>query len=101
MAHDLGDGALARQASLRAPVDPYLDDEGVLYIADQGNHRVRQVTGLVRADASCPNYAENYKRSVDPTVGDLTDRINKIDSRADLIRKSFFQLALDCVDCSQ
>merc|ERR1719316_2659481 len=36
MAHDLGDGALARQAALRAPVAQYMDHGGTLYIADQG-----------------------------------------------------------------
>jgi hypothetical protein len=101
MAHDLGDGALARQAALRAPAGQFLDDRGVLYIADQGNHRVRQVTGLVKADTPCPNYAENYKRAVDPLVSDLSARISAIEARADFIRRSFFQLALDCVDCSR
>jgi hypothetical protein len=101
MAHDLGDGALARQAALRAPVSPFLDDQGNLYIADQGNHRLRQVNGLVVPNARCPKYEEYYNRAVNPLVSDLTSRITKIENRADLIRRSFFQLAKDCVDCSK
>ncbi len=38
-----GDGGPAVQAALNEPVALALDDEGYLYIADQGNHRVRMV----------------------------------------------------------
>ena len=38
-----GDGGPAAQAALHEPAALALDDEGHLYIADQGNHRVRMV----------------------------------------------------------
>lgn len=38
-----GDGGPAAQAALNEPAALALDDEGHLYIADQGNHRVRMV----------------------------------------------------------
>jgi len=45
-----GDGIPATQARLRFPVGVDVDDHGTIYIADTGNHRIRQVdpdTGLI------------------------------------------------------
>ncbi len=39
-----GDGGLATNASLRYPAGVAVDAAGNLYIADQGNHRIRKVT---------------------------------------------------------
>jgi uncharacterized protein (TIGR03437 family) len=39
-----GDGALATSAKLTNPADVQLDGTGSLYIADQGNNRIRKVT---------------------------------------------------------
>jgi sugar lactone lactonase YvrE len=38
-----GDGGLARLASLNGPYGIFVDGDGVLYIADSGNNRVRRV----------------------------------------------------------
>lgn len=38
-----GDGGLARNARLRDPVDLVVDDYGVIYVADVGNHVIRAV----------------------------------------------------------
>ncbi len=49
-----GDGGPAAQAALNEPVALALDEEGHLYIADQGNHRVRVVnlqTGIIQTIA--------------------------------------------------
>jgi uncharacterized protein (TIGR03437 family) len=43
-AGSLGDGGLATAAQLNSPVDMLVDANGNLYIADQGNNRVRKVT---------------------------------------------------------
>jgi uncharacterized protein (TIGR03437 family) len=43
-AGSLGDGGLATAARLNGPVDMLVDASGNLYIADQGNNRVRKVT---------------------------------------------------------
>jgi len=40
-----GDNALATAAKLRNPVAIVFDNNGHLYIADSGNHRIRKVTG--------------------------------------------------------
>ncbi|HWR46030.1 MAG TPA: NHL repeat-containing protein [Pseudonocardiaceae bacterium] len=45
-----GDGGLATQAQFFAPAQIYLDRDGNLYIADQGNNRIRRVdhqTGII------------------------------------------------------
>ncbi|MFE6719138.1 RICIN domain-containing protein [Streptomyces albidoflavus] len=39
-----GDGGPATSAQLRTPYGVTVDDEGNLYIADRGNHRIRKVT---------------------------------------------------------
>ncbi|MEM6431258.1 MAG: NHL repeat-containing protein [Deinococcota bacterium] len=38
-----GDGGLATEAQLRAPLDVTIDNEGNLFIADTRNHRIRKV----------------------------------------------------------
>jgi sugar lactone lactonase YvrE len=38
-----GDGGPAIDAALNAPIDVYAIDDGTLYIADTGNHRIRKV----------------------------------------------------------
>jgi hypothetical protein len=46
----LGDGGLATEAQLNFPTGVALDGEGNLYIADNGNHRIRKVvaaTGVI------------------------------------------------------
>src|SRR5204862_317026 len=45
-----GDGGAATSASLNSPVSVALDASGNLYVADQGNHRIRKVaaaTGII------------------------------------------------------
>ena len=49
-----GDGGPARQAQFRVPHSIDLDDQGNLYIADIGNHRIRRVdleTGIIETVA--------------------------------------------------
>ena len=48
-----GDGGPATSASLNEPIDVAVNAAGVLYIADRGNHRVRQVgaDGIIRTIA--------------------------------------------------
>jgi sugar lactone lactonase YvrE len=48
-----GDGGAARGASLNTPTDVTVDAAGNVYIADQGNHRIRRVTpdGTIRTVA--------------------------------------------------
>ncbi len=50
VAGDSGDGGPATDAALRAPDSIATDDDGVLYIADRGNERIRRVdpdTGII------------------------------------------------------
>ena len=48
-----GDGGLAIEARLSRPQDIFVDSQGVLYIADRGNARIRAVTpdGIIRTVA--------------------------------------------------
>jgi uncharacterized protein (TIGR03437 family) len=39
-----GDGGVAAQAALNAPAGLVFDQEGSLYVADEGNHRVRRIS---------------------------------------------------------
>lgn len=40
----LGDNGAATSARLNSPTGIFVDDNGILYIADRGNHRIRKVT---------------------------------------------------------
>jgi sugar lactone lactonase YvrE len=55
-----GDGAQANSANLRSPGRVVVDDRGVLYIADTGNHVIRSVSpeGIIRtlAGLGSPGY---------------------------------------------
>ena len=57
-----GDGRLAVEAGLNEPAALAVSDDGVLYIADQSNHRVRAVdlaTGVIRTVAGTGTAAYN------------------------------------------
>ena len=57
-----GDGGLAIEAGLNEPAALAMSDEGVLYIADQNNHRVRAVdlsTGVISTVAGTGTAAYN------------------------------------------
>ena len=57
-----GDGGLAVEAGLNEPAALAVSDEGVLYIADQSNNRVRAVdltTGVIRTVAGTGTAAYN------------------------------------------
>jgi hypothetical protein len=52
-----GDGARATRALLNTPSDVVADREGVVYIADSGNHVVRRVdpgTGIITTYGTMP-----------------------------------------------
>ena len=57
-----GDGGLAEEAGLNEPAALALSDEGILYIADQSNNRVRAVdlaSGMIRTVAGTGTAAYN------------------------------------------
>lgn len=57
-----GDGGLAIMAALNQPAAISLDDTGTLYIADQGNGRIRRVSpsGIISAAAAMPTPADIF-----------------------------------------
>ena len=59
---DSGDGGLAGAASLNQPAAISFDEAGFLYIADQGNARIRVVSpsGIISAAASMPRPADIF-----------------------------------------
>ncbi len=59
-----GDGAAATAANLSSPTGVVVDGAGNLYIADQGDHRIRKVTGT-----TISTVAGNGTECADPTTG--------------------------------
>lgn len=71
-----GDGEPALQAQLFHPTGLFITSDGVLYIADQGNHRIRKVTpdGLILTVAGTGNhgFGGDGGLAIDATLADPT-----------------------------
>lgn len=63
-----GDGGAAKNAKVYSPGGLELDIQGNLYIADQGNHRIR----LIRPDGTISTFAGNGLTGLDDEVGQAT-----------------------------
>jgi uncharacterized protein (TIGR03437 family) len=71
LAGNTGDGGLAVAALLNQPSAISLDEAGNLYIADQGNGRIRRVSpsGIISAAASMPKPADIFPAiGTDPAI---------------------------------
>jgi sugar lactone lactonase YvrE len=66
---DRGDGGPASAAALNQPYDVRFDGDGNLYIADYGNHRIREITadGIMHtvAGSGTPGYSGDGGRAVE------------------------------------
>ena len=101
-----GDGELATNASLKTPAGIVVDREGILYIADRGNHRIRRVDreGVIStvAGGTKPGFSgdgggatqASLKDPVDVVIDDLgnlyiadmgNSRIRRIDGETGII----------------
>jgi hypothetical protein len=98
--HDLGDGGLARQAAFRFPTSTLMADDGVLYVADQRNHRIRAVSKLMAVEA-CPDYLRLSKVALNSEDSDLAARVISFEERKVAIARMFYDLAIQCLDCQR
>jgi len=101
-----GDGELATNASLKTPAGIVVDREGILYIADRGNHRIRRVDreGVIStvAGGTKPGFSgdgggatqASLKDPVDVVIDDLgnlyiadlgNSRIRRVDGETGII----------------
>src|SRR5204862_483092 len=100
-----GDGGAATSASLNSPVAVALDASGNLYVADQGNHRIRKVaaaTGIITTVAgngingfagdggAATSASLNYP---DRVALDASGNLYIADQRNNRIRKVTFHVA--------
>ncbi len=75
-----GDGGAATSATLNKPFGVAVDEEGNLYVADQDNDRVREVTASVRCPILMltnvmPNSAGSYQLVISNIFGSVTSGV--------------------------
>jgi trimeric autotransporter adhesin len=86
-----GDGGTGANAALNLPVSLALDDNGNIFIADQGNGRIRRVTstGTISTVAGNGNTPESQLYNPSGVVVDAQGNVDIADSGHNLIRQAF------------
>ncbi|MEX2112906.1 MAG: hypothetical protein WD845_06950 [Pirellulales bacterium] len=85
-----GDGGAAKQAQFRQPHSIALDDRGMLYVADIGNHRIRRID---LNDGSIATIAGNGQRAL-PRGGEVAQGNAMVGPRALFITGRTMWIAL-------